>query len=274
MEEKQTMQWRTDSRRRRQTIQWRTDSRRQTMQWRTDSRRQTIQWRIDIRRQTIQWRTNSSRRRQTIQCKSDSRRRKQIIQWRTDSRRQTIQWRTDSRRRLLHKLNNYGIRNNTLLWIQDFLSHRTQEVQLQGHKSTTTDVLSGVPQGTVLGLCSSYYLSTIYQSQLNPMPDCSQMTACCFDQYEIIGIDRISRTTSTHLKNGRIDDRWPSIQKSVWWYEFPTSVNLSTLGIPSTDTCSKKSTPVNILELPSVKTYDGMITSTPSLPRPIEHWVS
>jgi hypothetical protein len=25
------------------------------------------------------------------------------------------------------------------------------------------------------------------------------------------------------------------------------------------------------LELPSVKTYDGMITSTPSLPRPIEH---
>jgi hypothetical protein len=121
-------------------------------------------------------------------------------------------------------------------------------------------------------------------------------------------------------------------ENSVWWYEFPTSVNLSTLGIPSTDacsvsryqdvgrgnswlqiwlctfstcwmfpefhgshveqayskigltspwyaaaptdTCSKKSTPVNILELPSVKTYDGMITSTPSLPRPIEHWVS
>jgi hypothetical protein len=108
------------------------------------------------------------------------------------------------------------------------------------------------------GLCSSYYLSTIYQSQLNPMPDCSQMTACCFDQYEIIGIDRFSRTTSTHWKNGRIDDRWPSIQKSVWWYEFSPDINLSTLSIPSTDTCSKKSTPANILELPSVKTYDGI----------------
>jgi hypothetical protein len=36
-------------------------------------------------------------------------------------------------------------------WIQDFLSHRTQEVQQEGHKSTTADVLSGVPQGTVLG---------------------------------------------------------------------------------------------------------------------------
>jgi hypothetical protein len=38
-------------------------------------------------------------------------------------------------RRLLHKLRYYGIRNNTFLWIQDFLSHRTQEVQLEGHKS-------------------------------------------------------------------------------------------------------------------------------------------
>ena len=37
-------------------------------------------------------------------------------------------------RRLLHKLRYYGIRNNTFLWIQDFLSHRTQEVQLEGHK--------------------------------------------------------------------------------------------------------------------------------------------
>jgi hypothetical protein len=52
---------------------------------------------------------------------------------------------------LLHKLRYYGIRNNTFLWIQDFLSHQMQEVQLEGHKSTTADVLSGVPQGTVLG---------------------------------------------------------------------------------------------------------------------------
>jgi hypothetical protein len=49
------------------------------------------------------------------------------------------------------------------------------------------------------------------------------------------------------------------------------NVNLSKLGTPSTDTCFKKSTPANILELPSVKTYDGMITSTSSLPKPIEH---
>ena len=43
------------------------------------------------------------------------------------------------------------------------------------------------------------------------------------------------------------------------------------LSIPSTDTCPKKLTPANILELPSVKTYDGMITSTPLLPRLMAH---
>jgi hypothetical protein len=37
--------------------------------------------------------------------------------------------------------------------------------------------------------------------KLNPMPDYSQMTACCFDQYEIIGIHRSCRTTSTQWKN-------------------------------------------------------------------------
>ena len=112
-----------------------------------------------------------------------------------------------------------------------------------------------------------------FQMFQNPYIE-EEQTTQCFVQYEIIGIHRSCRTTSTQWKNGRIDGRWPSIQKGVWWYESPTSVNLSTLGIPSTDTCSKKSTPANILELPSVKTYDGMITSTPSLPRPIEHWVS
>ena len=48
-----------------------------------------------------------------------------------------------SHRCLLHKLRYYGIRNNTFLWIQEFLSHRTQEVQLEGHKSTTTDAMHG-----------------------------------------------------------------------------------------------------------------------------------
>ena len=38
-----------------------------------------------------------------------------------------------------------------LYWIKDFLSDRTQQVILEGKKSSVANVSSGVPQGTVLG---------------------------------------------------------------------------------------------------------------------------
>ena len=53
--------------------------------------------------------------------------------------------------RLLHKLDYYGIRGGTLAWIKEFLSGRSQQVVLEGKKYSQKEVLSGVPQGTVLG---------------------------------------------------------------------------------------------------------------------------
>ena len=52
---------------------------------------------------------------------------------------------------LLHKLKCYGITGKLLDWIKDFLSNRTQCVSINGTHSYSSEVLSGVPQGTVLG---------------------------------------------------------------------------------------------------------------------------
>lgn len=54
-------------------------------------------------------------------------------------------------RRLLGKLDHYGIRDHTHRWIKSFLSGRTQQVIVDGATSEKAPVISGVPQGTVLG---------------------------------------------------------------------------------------------------------------------------
>ncbi len=57
--------------------------------------------------------------------------------------------------RLIKKLKHYGVTNHIVVWIEAFLSGRSQQVQVDGALSDEIKVLSGVPQGTVLGRCFS-----------------------------------------------------------------------------------------------------------------------
>ena len=75
-------------------------------------------------------------------------------------------------KRMLGKLELYGISGDIHSWIRSFLVGRTQSVVVDGARSKEEDVISGVPQGTVLG-------PLLFLLHINDLPSMVQPGTSC-----------------------------------------------------------------------------------------------
>ena len=85
--------------------------------------------------------------------------------------------------RLLSKLKGYGVKGNVHRWIQNFLLDRRQRVVINGEASSWRDVLSGIPQGSVLGpvlfICYVNDMPETVQSMIRMFADDTKVFAQC-----------------------------------------------------------------------------------------------
>ena len=104
---------------------------------------------------------------------------------------------------LLKKLTNIGITGKLLDWLESFLSDRNQTVVVDGVLSYLTSVLSGVPQGTVLG-------PLLFLIYVNDISNCIQFSkiSCFADDARILKSISTSSDSSLLQQDLYAVSRW------------------------------------------------------------------
>ena len=99
--------------------------------------------------------------------------------------------------KLLHKLRCYGVKGSLHTWIKSFLCKRQMKVVVNGESSQETEVISGVPQGTVLGplLFLVHINAMIYQIQYHQMSDFLPTIAFSIGKFAQLKIKKFCKTT-------------------------------------------------------------------------------
>ena len=74
---------------------------------------------------------------------------------------------------LLEKLDHYGIRGTANKWFESYLKDRTQYVELNGKRSCSLPIETGVPQGSILG-------PLLFLIYINDLPSASNLKCVSF----------------------------------------------------------------------------------------------
>lgn len=127
---------------------------------------------------------------------------------------------------LLHKLTSFGINGALLKWLENYLSDRRQRVLIEGVCSEFLPVISGVPQGSILGPL----LFTLY---INDLPGCS-----------VSQVDLFADDAKCHRRITSLDDCY-ALQRDLdslatWCTKWKLSFNTQKCKVMSVSRCRSK----------------------------------
>ena len=116
---------------------------------------------------------------------------------------------------LLYKLGKYGLTETELLWFSNYLSERSQIVNINGQLSSPKLIKTGVPQGSVLG-------PLLFILFINDFPSCLSNAIC-----NIFADDNMVHVNGTSIAEVETLLQ-KSVDESVKWFRMKKlSVNVN-----------------------------------------------